>query len=268
MIRVGGELKKAGTVARLKKAFDYGTIEGTATLCELIVSQATALCPVKTGILRGSIGYAVKDGPSAGNIEPKGLSQGEALVGSILEYAPYVEFGTRKQAPQPFLRPSIAIIRDGKKAKNILKKILEEQANGVLKEGQNVSIFSSKVFTTLYSDLTLRTLVDSFNTTDYAMFHDMVVPEGFTGAKTLLVYSYGDFSPNVEYGNERIAINCRGLSIGDAEAIKDRAVSVLNRHALSSNDFFGTVTVLPPVRPQDETDSYNYPIEVLVKSRI
>lgn len=84
---------------------------------EKAVDYAQDLCPVDTGHLRGSIAYSVEGD--------------EVYIGTNVEYAPYVEFGTgeyaesggRKtpwvyvdengvghmttgQKPQPFLRPS------------------------------------------------------------------------------------------------------------------------------------------------------------------
>lgn len=49
-------------------------------------------CPVDTGRLRGSIVTKT--------------SHLEGTVGSNLEYAPYIEYGTHKVAARPFLRPA------------------------------------------------------------------------------------------------------------------------------------------------------------------
>lgn len=54
---------------------------------------ATYLCPVDTGRLRGSIAYIVQDDT--------------VHIGTNVEYAPYVEKGTRKMKAQPFLTPAI-----------------------------------------------------------------------------------------------------------------------------------------------------------------
>jgi len=59
----------------------------------LIEGEAKKLCPVRTGRLRASI--------HTGKIE-----DGVYYVGTNVHYAPYVEFGTRKMAAQPYLRPA------------------------------------------------------------------------------------------------------------------------------------------------------------------
>ena len=56
-------------------------------------SYAKKLCPVDTGRLRNSITHAQ-------------YSEDTEVVGSNVDYAPYVELGTHKQKAQPFLRPA------------------------------------------------------------------------------------------------------------------------------------------------------------------
>ena len=56
-------------------------------------SYAKKLCPVDTGRLRNSITHQQYDD----NTE---------VVGTNVEYAPYVELGTRRQKAQPYLRPA------------------------------------------------------------------------------------------------------------------------------------------------------------------
>lgn len=64
-----------------------------------VEAEAKKLCPVDTGRLRASI-TTQRLGP---------LTYG---VGTGVEYAPYVEFGTRKMAAQPFLRPAAHKVKE------------------------------------------------------------------------------------------------------------------------------------------------------------
>lgn len=59
---------------------------------EIVEGTAKELCPVDTGNLRGSINYQMGD---------DGLS---VIVGTPVEYAPFVEFGTQFMGGTPFLR--------------------------------------------------------------------------------------------------------------------------------------------------------------------
>lgn len=62
--------------------------------------QATAkrLCPVDTGRLRASITESLQR-DAAGLVE---------VIGTDVDYAPYVELGTSRAPAQPFLRPALA----------------------------------------------------------------------------------------------------------------------------------------------------------------
>jgi HK97 gp10 family phage protein len=69
-----------------------------ALLALKIRNYAVGFTPVDTGRLRGSIGL-------------KRLNETTWRVGTNVDYALYVEFGTRFQAPQPFMRPALARAR-------------------------------------------------------------------------------------------------------------------------------------------------------------
>lgn len=59
---------------------------------------AKQLCPVDTGRLRSSITNELGQ-------DAEGLV---AVIGTNVEYAPYIELGTSKMAAQPFLLPALA----------------------------------------------------------------------------------------------------------------------------------------------------------------
>ena len=107
----GEDVKLRGRKVVGKSAFETGLV---------VESNAKALTPVKTGRLRGSIttqsanrgteisGKAATDGIAA--IE-KPRDPLEVLVGTAVNYAAYVEFGTRFTGAQPYLRPGLALAR-------------------------------------------------------------------------------------------------------------------------------------------------------------
>lgn len=75
--------------------------------------SARSNAPVDTGALKQSITLEVE-----GN---------EAEIGSALEYAPHLEYGTTSQAAQPYLRPAV---RDAQRqAKNVLKAVWKQYGN-------------------------------------------------------------------------------------------------------------------------------------------
>jgi len=94
-----------------KSVLEYGII---------VESQAAALSPVKIGRLRGSIVTQTKSelhtGKDFGKSFPEDIikkptddteTRDVALVGTDVKYANYVEYGTKHQSAQPYMRPAI-----------------------------------------------------------------------------------------------------------------------------------------------------------------
>ena len=85
---------------------------------------------VDTGRLRMSLytdvqsvkNYEVEIGTDLSKVGPKKRTKGPG-VGTNVEYAPYVEFGTYKMAARPFLRP--AYHKNVNKMRENIGKILE-----------------------------------------------------------------------------------------------------------------------------------------------
>lgn len=122
-----------------------GVIDGqknvVTKICAKVAAQAKALAPVDTGNLRGSIGYEIQgQNTSEPPIQEK-PKQNEGYVGSYINYALYQEYGTRKMAAQPYLRPAIEIVNGGD-VKNVMKKAMDETLKGALKNG----VFREEVF--------------------------------------------------------------------------------------------------------------------------
>lgn len=109
----GKTVKVRGKKAIGRSAFEIGLI---------IEGQAKRLTPVKYGYLRGSITTQTNETGTAlenvnqqatGGKQPdrfqlieKPNADGEVYVGTAVEYAMWVEFGTKKAPAQPFLRPA------------------------------------------------------------------------------------------------------------------------------------------------------------------
>ena len=74
----------------------------------MVQADAILLAPVDTGNLRGSIVRRV-----LGNI---------AIVGTNVDYAQHVEYGTRRSRAQPYLRP--AIDRNRKKIIGLMAELI------------------------------------------------------------------------------------------------------------------------------------------------
>lgn len=96
---------------RLKKS----TEENVRKTCESIRDDAKTICPVDTGSLRSSIRLQVRPKPTSHSIS-YGVSAGGYVTnpktGLKVNYASYIEYGTRKMRPQPYMRPAIEKHKD------------------------------------------------------------------------------------------------------------------------------------------------------------
>lgn len=80
-------------MAFLQKEIDNAVTESA----EVMAGNIKAITPVDTGRLRNSI-------TASSHLLDGRLPTGEGEVGTNVEYAPYVEYGTRFQKPQPYMR--------------------------------------------------------------------------------------------------------------------------------------------------------------------
>jgi hypothetical protein len=123
----------------VKKGVDDSNIE----ILSNILTQLKYICPTnkKTfgGTLRnsymfvynsdtGQIEKGHNDQPGLASQEKISISGGKhfGAIGSNEDYAPYVEFGTRKMASRPHLQPAVEIILKGagsESAEQIIKKV-------------------------------------------------------------------------------------------------------------------------------------------------
>jgi hypothetical protein len=101
----GDKIRERAKALMSKSTFEIGLfVEG----------QAKLLSPVKTGRLKGSINTSSWDGQetSPANSEDK-ISKPSGTfdthVGTNLEYAPYIEYGTVNSEAQAYLRPAVDI---------------------------------------------------------------------------------------------------------------------------------------------------------------
>lgn len=91
--KLQAKLQKNANAAAVKKVVQANAIE--------LTKHMTAKAPVDTGAMARSIKMELSNG---------GL---HAEVGPTVEYAPYIEYGTRYMNAQPFVRPT-ALAQAGK----------------------------------------------------------------------------------------------------------------------------------------------------------
>ena len=74
-----------------KNAAVQKALEMIGLQCE---GYAKLICPVDTGRLRNSLTHAQEN-------------ETTEVIGSAVEYAPYVEYGTQRSKAQPYLKPAV-----------------------------------------------------------------------------------------------------------------------------------------------------------------
>ena len=109
----GDKIKIKGRKVVNKSAFETGLI---------VEGQAKLLTPVDTGRLAASISTQSINNGSSGGVDTiaKPTQLGVVLVGTPVNYGPYIEFGTIKSNAQAFLRPALALAQG--KVLSIIKK--------------------------------------------------------------------------------------------------------------------------------------------------
>jgi len=98
---------------------ELAALSGVTAAAIQLEGRAALLCPVDTGRLRGSITYRTynsQDAPNppakaddGTNARPKKF---EGYVGTNVEYAAHIEYGTKRSAAQSFLRKAADTSRD------------------------------------------------------------------------------------------------------------------------------------------------------------
>jgi len=128
----------------LPKAVQEGNQAAIIELVTRVTAQAKALAPVDFGQLKNSImgrvkgedyGFNKSGGKSATQKLTERADEGEGFVGSALLHAIYNEFGTRKMAAQPFLRPAVGIEANGAKAKRLITQLQNKAVKDGMRKG-------------------------------------------------------------------------------------------------------------------------------------
>lgn len=121
------------------QATEMGAIEAVTKGCVAVHGKAVALAPTDTGRLRNSYMWRTSKEDGGFNSQPKEKAASdeqldvrpkklEGYVGTNLDYATYVEFGTRNQAAQPTLRFAGEIAKGSKTKAEVIaeqRKIMD-----------------------------------------------------------------------------------------------------------------------------------------------
>lgn len=98
-------------VEQIGAAMDKAIAKALVMIGQQAEGNAKAICPTRTGRLKNSITNAID------------MEANAVYIGTNVEYGPYVELGTSRRHPHPYLKPAAADHADEYRA--ILKGCLE-----------------------------------------------------------------------------------------------------------------------------------------------
>lgn len=96
---------------QIEAAMDKATAKALTMIGQKAEGYAKMNCPTRTGRLKNSITNVID------------MEANEVYIGTNVEYGPYVELGTSRRSPHPYLRPAAADHADEYRA--ILKSCME-----------------------------------------------------------------------------------------------------------------------------------------------
>ena len=102
---------RENNAAQVGEAMDRAIAKALTMIGLEAEGNAKAICPVDTGRLRNSITNAIDTEEDA------------VYIGTNVEYGPYVELGTSRRHPHPYLKPAAADHAD--EYRSILKSCLK-----------------------------------------------------------------------------------------------------------------------------------------------
>lgn len=102
---------RENNVEQVEAAMNKAIAKALAMIGLKAEGNAKAICPVDTGRLRNSITNAMDTEENA------------VYIGTNVEYGPYVELGTSRRKPHPYLKPAAS--EHGDEYRAILKECLE-----------------------------------------------------------------------------------------------------------------------------------------------
>ncbi len=97
------------------------------------------------------------------------------------------------------------------------------------------------------------------------IFSGSIIPQWFTSDKVINFYMTGQYSGGNENEEFLYTINCRAKTFAESQAIAQAVFFVLNRRNIGNMYF--VCDILRTIPPENDADTFNTPIEILIKKR-
>lgn len=110
----------------------------------------------------------------------------------------------------------------------------------------------------------ITTLLDTYASYP-ALFDDDLLPQDFTDHNSINYYLITSAGGSVPYGQYNYSASCRGISKSDSRTLAQAVKDGINRK--SYGDYYIVASIQQSLPPQDDTDNYNTPVEITLKTR-
>lgn len=119
----------------------------------------------------------------------------------------------------------------------------------------------------LYTALNVTAITNLLDTysTGKALFIEPVIPEKFTGSKSINAYMTSPANGALEYELYNYSASCRAKTAGESRTIAQAVHDAINR--VNYTDYYIVSSIGVTIPPQDDTDNFNTPVEIIIKKR-
>ena len=97
------------------------------------------------------------------------------------------------------------------------------------------------------------------------VFNDILVPSTFKDKASINLYPIDSIAGGIEYTRVNYSVNCRANDYPSCKSIANNVVDLLNRY--NQSGYFLVANIQAVIRPENELDTYNIPIEVIYRSK-
>ncbi|MCP4585640.1 hypothetical protein [Pseudoalteromonas sp.] len=94
-----------------------------------------------------------------------------------------------------------------------------------------------------------------------AIFDDVVIPQTFTGKKSINFYLTSQYSSEAEIYD--YTINCRAATMGESRTIASTVIDTISRE--NGSNYYIYCEVLGTISPADSLDNFNTPLTATIK---
>lgn len=123
--------------------------------------------------------------------------------------------------------------------------------------------FATEIYTALNVSA-ITTLLDDYDT-GKALFHGQVLPEDYSGTKSINFYRTDPINNLLPYGLGIYSASCRAATESDSNALAAAVVNMINRVQTDGHMF--RTSILQTIPPADSTDNYNTPVQITIIKR-